>query len=852
MENKYYQALPPVRLLLTIFLLTLLLLPQPAKAADPGSLKGTITDKTDSEAIIGASAMLENTTLGSASDIEGNYTIQDIPAGTYRLKVNAIGYSPFFETITVNAGETTTINLQLEQTTVMASEIVVGAALYEQDRLEVPITLSSVSREEIAREPSSSLDRAVETVPGVNVIRSAGLSNTGLQIRGSNTFQGGLGTRVVGLYDGFPINNPITGEIAWNTVNMNAAEKIEVIKGASSALYGSQAMGGVVSVIGSMPSEFEIKAGASLGFYDDPPDSDRSAYRDDHTPWLWNSYFGIGDKNGPLTYNLLYSHAEDDGHRENSQYFLNDIKFKGRYDLSSSEYLQVTAFYSDSEGGYINTWPYRVDVIAGPPTSPYGPPFSVETKPYPFTDQALDQRDDVYADDITKRENALVGVNYVNMLRDNLSLDARLYYTRNKTRIEYNPTDETQVWSPEYNIIDNTSGVPDAVIIGALESMLPPIYNREPGQFAENIANRYGAGIRLDYQASDMHRLLFGVDGNIVDISTTQYKPVYVPGWGILGDIQEKNASLFIQDEVDLTNRLTALLSLRYDWNNIDADEVVYRDYTQPGTVIVSAPIENQSVDALSPRVALNYRITDDVALRASWGKSFRAPSVAERFVTDAGLFPGNPNPALDKEKMTAYEAGVFMKLSDRVSFDLAGYINDYTDLIESRNIGSFPAIVFEYDNIAEARIWGIETALNIRPVDPVSVSIGYAYMNAKDKSGGAGSLAGAGNPDPEWLAYRPEHTASLSATWKPTNRLALNTNGRYVSEYKSVSSYPNLERSNYPGDFIVFNAGAKYKITDNLTGSFLCKNITNEQYEEGEWFRAPGRSFIFGFDFVY
>ncbi len=154
MDTKHYQAFPRVRLLLAVFLLTIMLTPLPAWAASPGSVKGTITDKTDGEGIIGASAMLENTTLGSASDVEGNYTISNIPAGTYRLKVNAIGYAPFFQTISVKTGETATINPQLEQTTVMASEIVVGAALYEQDRLEVPVTVSVVTDEKIKEEPN--------------------------------------------------------------------------------------------------------------------------------------------------------------------------------------------------------------------------------------------------------------------------------------------------------------------------------------------------------------------------------------------------------------------------------------------------------------------------------------------------------------------------------------------------------------------------------------------------------------------------------------------------------------------------------------------------------------------------
>ena len=849
METKHYQEFPPVRLLFAVFVLTVLLLPLPAWAADPGSLTGKITDKTDGEAVIGASAMLENTTLGSASDVEGNYTISNIPAGTYRLKVNAIGYSPFFQTVTVSAGETTTINPQLGQTTVMASEIVVGAALYEQDRLEVPVTVSVVTDEKIKEEPNPTLDQVIEDVPGVNVNRSAGYGTSTVQIRGSNTFQGGaIGTRVQGLYDGFPINTPTTGEVVWTNVNMNAADKVEVMKGAAATLYGSGAMGGVVNVFGSLPEKFEVKAGASGGFYDGTPDSDQSEYRKDFTPWLWNSYVGIGNKTDKLNYNLLYSHGEDDGYRENTWSSIDDVKLKARYDINSDQYIQLTSFYNETRGGYPSTWPYDIEAsFAG---FPFEPPTITFV---PFTDFAYDSVDSVYTDDTIKRKNALIGLNYVNLLSDDLSLDSRLYYTHNATRIDYNPTDTTQTFG------------------FVLSSPMGPIpfivYDRDPDEFNETKSNRYGAGIKLDWRASDKHRLLFGVDGNIVDVQSTQYVAV-LPVAGELGEIQEKNFAFFAQDEFKVTDRLTALFSVRYDWSGIDADEVTYLDHTDPiygpppgpgappiliGYVTKTAPIDNQNVDAISPRVALNYKATDDMSFRASWGKSFRAPTLAERFVRDAGLFVGNPNPDIDKETMTAYEVGMFKQFSEKVSLDISAYINDYDNLIESRNLNpiGFP-IIFEYQNVAKARIWGIETSLNVRPNPDWNLNFAYAYMNAKDKTGEGSSLAGALNPDPDWLAYRPEHTASVSAMWKATDRLSLNTTGRYVSEYKAVSTYPNPEGDNYPGGFIVFNAGAKFQATDNVGVSFLCKNITNEQYEEAEWFRAPGRSFILGVDFVY
>ena len=823
METKYYRELPPVRLLLTIFLLTLMLLPLPAKGADPGSLRGTITDKTDGEAVIGASAMLENTTLGSASDIEGNYMIQNIPAGTYRLKVNAIGYAPFFQMVTVNAGETTTVSPQLGQTTVMASEIIVGAALYEQDRLDVPVTTSVVTTEEIREEPSPSLDQVIETVPGVNVTRSSGYSAATVQIRGSNTFQGGgIGTRVNAFYDGFPINTPETGGIVWTNVNMNAADKVEVVKGAASTLYGSAAMGGVVNVYGSLPKKFEVKAGASGGFYDNPPDSDKSEYYKDNTPWLWNSYVGIGNKTDKLNYSLLYTHSEDDGYRDNAQTLLNDVKLKVRYDIDSRQYLQLTSFYNETEAGYVSTWPYDL----GP-----GGTF------IPHPERAYDLVHDVYTDDIVSRKNALAGLNYVNLLSDDLSLDARVYYTRNDYRIDYNPTDTTQRFPP----------------FGPFY-----IYDREPGEFNENKTDRYGAGFKLDWRANNKHRLLFGIDGNLVDLASTQYR-ADLPVPGELGEIQEKNFALFIQDEFRITDRLTALLSLRYDWSGIDADEVTYKDYSAaPFTPwlapTVTAEIENQSVDAVSPRLALNYKATEDLSFRASAGKSFRAPTLSERLVRDAGLFVGNPNPALDKESMTGYEIGFFKNFGDKVSLDVAAYLNEYKDLIESRNLNPFGfPVIFIYENIAKARIWGIETSLNIRPSDVVNLSVGYAYMNAKNTSYEAGvNPTLDNNPDPEWLTYRPEHTASIAANWQATKSLEFHTRGRYVTEYKAVNTYTNPEGENYPGGFIVFDAGAKVQATDNLGVSFLCKNITNEQYEEAEWFRAPGRSFIFGVDFVY
>ncbi|HED30758.1 MAG TPA: carboxypeptidase-like regulatory domain-containing protein, partial [Prosthecochloris aestuarii] len=130
MEHRHFPVSPLARSLFSVCLLMLLLVPQHLVAADTGSITGTVTDKTGGQAVIGASVMLETTTLGAATDFEGNYTISNIPAGSYAVKVTGEGYTPQTGTVTVTAGQATTFNLQLSETTIMASEIVVGAALY--------------------------------------------------------------------------------------------------------------------------------------------------------------------------------------------------------------------------------------------------------------------------------------------------------------------------------------------------------------------------------------------------------------------------------------------------------------------------------------------------------------------------------------------------------------------------------------------------------------------------------------------------------------------------------------------------------------------------------------------------
>jgi len=613
-----------------------------------------------------------------------------------------------------------------------------------------------------------------------------------------------------------------------------------VLKGAAATLYGSGAMGGVMNIYGSLPDKFEVKAGFSTGFYDTTPGSDLSVYRSGYKPYFWSSYAGFGNKSGKWNYNLLYTHSDTDGFKANSANQINDIKLKAKYTINSRQYIQLTSFYNQSSGGYPSTWPQ--DTVTQ---------FAILSHRYDGNDYNTTKAS---YDNTTTRRNILVGLNYVNLLSDRLSLDTKVYYTRNESKIEYNPSTVNQ---------NSVYFYPYAVPIQTLSPRV-----RVPGEFNQDMADRVGAGVKLDWKASDNNRILFGVDANTTSYRSTQYSAV-VPVTPALNDAalhgsREKTFAAFLQDEYKPTEKLTILGSLRYDWSGIDASTISFIDYSTPTvlggfplhyltpTAVSTASISNQSVSAISPRLAINYKAADDLSFRASVGKSFRAPTLAERFVTDAGLWPGNPNPAINKETMTAYEVGMFKQFGEKVSFDMAGFVNNYKDLIQSTFIpASIPPLIvfgqsvapgnyFIYSNVQTARIWGIETSLNIKPTKDVTTTLAYTFLNAKDVSTNA------------WLPGRAEHTAFAGVNWQASKVMSCLVDMRYMSKVKNTISLARGDVAAYPGDFVVFNLGAKAKLSNNISASLNCKNVFNTMYSEAEGYPAPGRTFIAGIDLTY
>jgi iron complex outermembrane receptor protein len=155
-----------------------------------------------------------------------------------------------------------------EQKPIELGEIVVTATRISQTITDVPASVSVITKQEIKNTPSKTVDDLLKREAGIDVVRPYGESSKSqsISLRG---IYGARSSRVLILLDGIPLNNLYNGSVDLNTIPTDAIERIEVVKGASSHLFGSNALGGVINIITKKPSKkFEIKlngGGGNLG-----------------------------------------------------------------------------------------------------------------------------------------------------------------------------------------------------------------------------------------------------------------------------------------------------------------------------------------------------------------------------------------------------------------------------------------------------------------------------------------------------------------------------------------------------------------------------------------------------------
>ncbi|MFN5325260.1 MAG: TonB-dependent receptor [Bacteroidota bacterium] len=227
-------------------------------------LKGKVTDSQTGISLPGVTISIAGTTSGTVTDIEGMYNLE-VPMGESVIEVRFVGYKTISNKINVLVNNSPTVNIRLEPESKLLDVVVVSAGKFEQKLEEVTVSMSVIKPDLIQNTNATSVDMVIEQVPGVNIID--GQAN----IRGGSGFSYGAGSRVLLLVDDMPFVAADAGDVKWSAVAVENIEQIEVIKGASSALFGSSAMNGVINIRTSYPkAKPETKLSWFSGWYDDP------------------------------------------------------------------------------------------------------------------------------------------------------------------------------------------------------------------------------------------------------------------------------------------------------------------------------------------------------------------------------------------------------------------------------------------------------------------------------------------------------------------------------------------------------------------------------------------------------
>ena len=226
------------------------------------TIQGKVTDANTAEPLIGVNIIFGDFT-GTSSDINGNYKIQKSP-GTYTLTFKFLGYEELKCQVTVQQGENVVLNIALENAALKIETVVVSAGKFEQKIEETTVSVEVIKPSLIESKNTTNIQTAIEQVPGVTV--TDGQAN----IRGGSGWSYGAGTRVQVLVDDMPLISGDAGQAQWGLIATENIHQVEVIKGASSSLYGSSALNGVINIRTAYPgNEPETKVNFHHGFYDD-------------------------------------------------------------------------------------------------------------------------------------------------------------------------------------------------------------------------------------------------------------------------------------------------------------------------------------------------------------------------------------------------------------------------------------------------------------------------------------------------------------------------------------------------------------------------------------------------------
>jgi iron complex outermembrane receptor protein len=662
-----------------------LIITAPLDAAAQGVLRGTVRSAQGTP-IRGAMVGVSGSTLYAQTDGAGRYRLAPVPTGEVRVRAAAIGYTPVSTVVIVAAGDSTAADFTLDPSPLELTPLDVVSTKLPQFGDHPATSVALVSREEIDRRAVNTIDEAVDKEAGVQFL------NGQINIRGSTGYVQGLNSRVLLLVDGVPMNQGDRGGINWDLVPVDQIERVDILKGAGSSLYGSAALGGVVNVTTrEVPVGMHERVRLTGGVYADPP----------HAVWDFRNEPGFqGGGDATFSYGSEVAGASisggarhSDGYRQQDNQNHWQVAAKTRWQAAPRTRVDVSGAWADDRYDVPLSWCTQGECVD---LGQAYQPFKVDTGGRTSW---------------TDSRKGYIAAQARTIISNRFAWQARGSWFRT-------------------DFFDQ---------------------RRDTSEFG--ISNRFGAELRAEVHPDSTRTVLVGTEATFSDVTSDVFKNHSQAEFSAYGDVEQP-----------LGRRNGARLNA--------------------GARIDFLAVDGGSLSAVvSPRLGSSWPVgAHGAALRGSIGRGFRAPSLAEQFVDlvapEFGLRVV-PNPGLRPETAWSFELGgrtaPFLHV---FRVDGALFWTEAKDLIEPILIVSDSGPVIQLQNIAEARIAGVDATLLAATMhNRLTTSLSYTYLYTQRHVPGSPNVP---------LAYRPGHQLKLSADYS-LGTASLGTDFRYASRPERI-----------------------------------------------------------------
>ncbi|MDP5171898.1 MAG: TonB-dependent receptor [Bacteroidia bacterium] len=291
-----------------LFALVLLGLLLPAQAQH--TLTGKITDLSSGEPLVGAAIAIPALNIGTFSQEDGSYSLSFESSPSLSVRVSFSGYIAQTQDINVE-GTTTSLDIALSSGEFTTNDVVITATKgFGQRQADVTVSISVVKPQSIDLQATPNISRVINQIPGVDN------QDGQINIRGSSGYAYGVGSRVMVTLDGLPLLTGDAGTAALDLIPVDNIAQVEVMKGASSVLYGSAALGGVINVITADPGATpKTRIRTRAGFYGTP--SNKAIDWDgDKNAWFASTHIFHSRQIGALDLTLQTDFIKDQGYRQ--------------------------------------------------------------------------------------------------------------------------------------------------------------------------------------------------------------------------------------------------------------------------------------------------------------------------------------------------------------------------------------------------------------------------------------------------------------------------------------------------------------------------------------------------------